>query len=163
MRSGIGYDIHRLGKKRRLLLGGVEIPYEKGLIGHSDADVLLHAVSDAILGAAALGDIGRHFPDTDPAFEGVSSLLLLEKVNELVNKAGYEINNIDSTVVCEEPKLAGYIGEMRENISEALGIPVNDVSVKATTNEGLGDEGKKNAISATSIATLIPTADYRRK
>ncbi|NLB34893.1 MAG: 2-C-methyl-D-erythritol 2,4-cyclodiphosphate synthase, partial [Elusimicrobia bacterium] len=153
MRSGIGYDIHRLGRNRPLILGGVKIPHKKGLIGHSDADVLIHAIIDAILGAAALGDIGQHFPDSDPEFKGVSSLYLLEQVNLLLRKAGYEVNNIDSTIVCEEPKLSGYIEEMRENISKILDIPISDVSVKATTNEGLGEEGKKNAISSTAIST----------
>lgn len=163
MRTGIGYDIHRMREGRPLILGGVEIPFEKGLDGHSDADVLLHAINDAILGAAAMGDIGQHFPDTDPEYKDVSSLSLLKQVNLLIKKAGYEVNNLDATVVCERPKLAGYIEEMRKNIANTLNIPINDVSVKATTNEGLGHQGEGLSISAMAVSTLIPTTDYRRK
>ena len=135
MRIGCGYDVHRLIEGRRLILGGVEIPYERGLLGHSDADVLLHAISDALLGAAALGDIGKHFPDSDPAYEGADSLELLRRIAGLLTEKGYEIVNVDATVLLERPKLRPYIDRMRERISAALRIPVSGVSVKASTEE----------------------------
>ena len=137
MRIGMGYDVHRLTENRKLILGGVEIPYEKGLLGHSDADVLLHAIMDALLGAAALGDIGKHFPDSDPAYKGISSILLLEHVGRLLEKEGIEIGNIDATVIAQRPKLAPYIMNMRENIAKALNIDIQQINVKATTEEGL--------------------------
>ena len=138
MRIGQGYDVHRLTEGRRLILGGVEVPYEKGLLGHSDADVLVHAVMDALLGAGALGDIGQHFPDTDPAYEGVSSIALLERVGDLLEEKGYVVENIDATIIAQRPKLASYRPQMAENIARALKIDVGRVSVKATTEEGLG-------------------------
>ena len=141
MRVGYGYDVHRLVEGRKLILGGVEIPYEKGLLGHSDADVLLHAITDALFGAAALGDIGKHFPDTDPAYCGADSLVLLKKCGEELAEHGWRIENIDSTVVAQRPKLAPYIDAMRERIAEALGIHVSQVSVKGKTEEGLGFTG----------------------
>lgn len=142
MRIGMGYDVHRLTENRKLILGGVEIPYEKGLLGHSDADVLLHAIMDALLGAAALGDIGKHFPDSDPAYKGISSILLLEHVGRLLEKEGMEIGNIDATVIAQRPKLAPYIMNMRENIAKALNIDIQQINVKATTEEGLGFTGE---------------------
>ncbi len=154
MRIGHGYDVHKLVGGRRLVLGGVEIPYEKGLLGHSDADVLLHAVMDALLGAAALGDIGQHFPDTDPAYAGADSLALLRAVGELLQKAGRAVGNIDATVLCQRPKLAPHIPAMRQNIAAALGIPAGDVSVKATTEEGLGFTGAGEGIAAHAVALL---------
>ena len=138
----MGYDVHRLTEDRKLVLGGVEIPYEKGLLGHSDADVLLHAVMDALLGAAALGDIGKHFPDTDPAYKGISSILLLKHVGGLLRSNGWKIGNIDATVIAQRPKLAPYIRNMCENIAEALDIDIDQINVKATTEEGLGFTGK---------------------
>ena len=141
MRIGHGYDVHRLVADRKLILGGVEIPHSLGLLGHSDADVLLHAISDALLGAAALGDIGQHFPDTDEKYRGISSLLLLREVSDLVNLQGLIVENIDATIVAQRPKLRPYIDMMRENIAEALGIDISQVNVKATTEEGLGISG----------------------
>ena len=138
MRIGMGYDVHRLVENRKLIIGGVEIPYEKGLLGHSDADVLLHAVMDALLGAAALGDIGKHFPDTDPAYSGISSLKLLERVGELLEEHSFLIENIDATIIAQEPKMRPHIDTMRENIARALGIDVSQINVKATTEEGAG-------------------------
>lgn len=138
MRIGNGYDVHRLVENRKLILGGVEIPYEKGLLGHSDADVLLHAVMDALLGAAALGDIGKHFPDNDPAYEGADSMKLLEEVGKLLQEKAYFIENIDATVIAQRPKLASYIPQMKKNIANVLGIQEGQVNVKATTEEGLG-------------------------
>lgn len=154
MRIGCGYDVHRLIEGRRLILGGVEIPYEKGLLGHSDADVLLHAISDALLGAAALGDIGKHFPDSDPAYEGADSLELLRRIAGLLTEKGYEIVNVDATVLLERPKLRPYIDRMRERISTALGIPVSGVSVKASTEEGLGFTGREEGIAAQAVALI---------
>ena len=154
MRIGTGYDVHRLTEDRKLILGGVEIPYEKGLLGHSDADVLLHAIMDALLGAAALGDIGRHFPDTDEAYRGASSMKLLERVGELVAQELYVIGNIDATVIAQRPKLAPYIGEMRVRLADAMEIPVERVSVKATTEEGLGITGKGDGMTATAVCLL---------
>ena len=141
MRIGMGYDVHRLAENRKMIIGGVEIPYEKGLLGHSDADVLLHAIMDALLGAAALGDIGKHFPDTDPAYEGISSMKLLEKVGQLLEDNRYVIENIDATIIAQKPKMRPYIDTMRENIAGALGIELFQVKVKATTEEGLGFTG----------------------
>lgn len=154
MRIGHGYDVHKFAENRDLIIGGVNIPYEKGLLGHSDADVLLHAVCDALLGAAALGDIGKHFPDTDPKFKGIDSMLLLKKVAELLKENGYKIINIDSTVLAQRPKLAPYILKMRENISDALGVDVDFVSVKATTEEGLGFTGAGLGIAAHAVCLI---------
>lgn len=154
MRIGTGYDVHRLTEGRRLILGGVDIPWEKGLLGHSDADVLLHALCDALLGAAALGDIGQHFPDQDPAFKDADSLLLLQKVKSLLAESGFSILNVDTTIVAQRPKLAPYIPVMREKISGALELGINRVSVKATTTEGLGPEGRGGSISAQAVVLL---------
>ena len=154
IRIGQGYDVHRLTENRKLILGGVEIPFEKGLLGHSDADVLLHALCDALLGAAALGDIGKHFPDSDPAYAGVSSLFLLEETARLLREAGYAVGNVDSTIIAQRPKLAPFLPEMREKIAHTLGIPVEDVSVKATTEEGLGFTGSGEGIAASAVALL---------
>ncbi|MGE5328978.1 MAG: 2-C-methyl-D-erythritol 2,4-cyclodiphosphate synthase [Deltaproteobacteria bacterium] len=154
MRVGFGYDVHKLVQDRKLILGGVEIPHEKGLLGHSDADVLIHAVVDALLGAAALGDIGMHFPDNNPSFLGISSIKFLEKTNDLLKEKGYTIENIDSTIVAQEPKLLKYMPEMISNMAEALKIDVGKVSVKATTSEGLGFEGRKEGISAYAAACI---------
>ena len=155
MRIGTGYDVHKLVEDRKLILGGVEIPYEKGLLGHSDADVLIHAVMDSILGAAALGDIGQHFPDSDDAYKGISSILLLQKVAELIKKEGYEIANIDSTIIAQRPKLAKFIPEMRENMAKALGIDISRINVKATTEEGLGFTGEGLGIASQAICLLM--------
>ena len=154
MRIGQGYDVHRLVEGRKLILGGVEIPYEKGLLGHSDADVLLHAVSDALLGAAALGDIGKHFPDTDAAFKNANSLLLLKEANRLLLEADYRVVNMDATIIAQAPKMLPYIDRMRANIAEALGLNINCVSVKATTEEGLGFTGTGEGISASAICLI---------
>lgn len=154
MRIGQGYDVHRLAEGRKLILGGVEIPYEKGLSGHSDADVLVHGVMDALLGAAALGDIGEHFPDTDPAYAGISSIELLRRVGELLEREGYVVENIDATVIAQRPKLAPYRSEMAENIAKALKLSTDRVSIKATTEEGLGFTGAGEGISAQAIACL---------
>jgi len=156
MRSGVGYDSHRFAEGRRLVLGGVEIPFEKGLAGHSDADVLLHAIMDALLGAAALGDIGRHFPDTDPAFSGASSLRLLEEVVQRVRAAGWRVGNVDATVVLERPKIAPYVPLMRERLAGVLGVGPDRVNIKATTNEGLGFVGAGDGAVAYATATLVP-------
>ena len=155
MRIGHGYDVHKLVEGRKLILGGVDIPFEKGLLGHSDADVLLHAISDSLLGALALGDIGKLFPDNDPQYEGADSLVLLKRVYEVVKEKDYEIGNIDATVLAQRPKLRPYIDTMRENIAKALGIDVDLVSVKATTEEGLGFTGTKEGISAQSVCTVV--------
>ena len=154
MRIGMGYDVHRLVEDRKCIIGGVEIPYEKGLLGHSDADVLLHAIMDALLGAAALGDIGKHFPDTDPAYQGISSLKLLEHVAELLEESLFLVENIDATIIAQAPKMRPYIDEMRANIAKALGIETSQVNVKATTEEGLGFTGKGEGISAQAICLL---------
>jgi 2-C-methyl-D-erythritol 2,4-cyclodiphosphate synthase len=151
---GIGYDVHRLSSGRKLILGGVEIEYHKGLMGHSDADVLTHAICDALLGAAALGDIGKHFPDTDDSYKGVSSLVLLKKTKELVNQSGYTLGNIDATIVLEEPKVSSYIPGMRQRISSILGCDEGLVSIKATTTEGMGFTGTGEGISAYAIALI---------
>lgn len=155
MRVGFGYDVHALTEGRKLILGGVDIPHEKGLLGHSDADVLLHAIMDALLGAAALGDIGKHFPDTDGSFKNIDSLLLLEKTKEILSKNGFGINNIDSTIAAQAPKLAPHIEKMRENIARVLEIDISRVSVKATTTEHLGFEGRKEGISAYAAVTVF--------
>ena len=160
MRIGQGYDVHRLGEGRKLIIGGVDIPYEKGLLGHSDADVLLHAVMDALLGAAALGDIGQHFPDSDERYKGISSIVLLKEVGKILQENGYMIENIDSTVIAQRPKLLPYRPQMAENIAAALGIEKEQVSVKATTEEGLGFTGTGEGISAQAIALLSSVADY---
>ncbi|MCL1952395.1 MAG: 2-C-methyl-D-erythritol 2,4-cyclodiphosphate synthase [Oscillospiraceae bacterium] len=157
MRIGHGYDVHRLVPGRALVLGGVPIPFERGLLGHSDADVLTHAVMDALLGAAALGDIGRHFPDTDAQYEGADSLGLLRRVCGLIARAGYSIGNIDATVIAERPKLASYIPEMRHKIAQACGIDIGRVNVKATTEEGLGFTGAGEGIAAHAAALLEET------
>ena len=162
MRIGCGYDVHRLIEGRRLILGGVEIPYERGLLGHSDADVLLHAISDALLGAAALGDIGKHFPDSDPAYEGADSLELLRRIAGLLTEKGYEIVNVDATVLLERPKLRPYIDRMRERISAALEIPVSGVSVKASTEEGLGFTGREEGIAAQAVALIEERKEAER-
>ncbi len=154
IRIGHGYDVHAFSENRKCIIGGVEIPYEKGLLGHSDADVLLHAISDSLLGAAALGDIGKHFPDTDPEFKGADSLVLLSKVNELLECKGYKVVNVDATVIAQAPKLAPYIIEMRENIAKALKTDVEFISVKATTEEKLGFTGRKEGISAHSVCLI---------
>jgi 2-C-methyl-D-erythritol 2,4-cyclodiphosphate synthase len=154
LRAGIGYDIHRLSEGRKLVLGGVHVPYIKGLLGHSDADVLLHAVIDALLGAAALGDIGQHFPDTDPKYKDISSLMLLDMVHKLLKQQGFKIKHLDSIIIAEQPKLAPYIPQMRQNISRITGLDENQISIKATTHEGIGPIGQKEAIAAQAIATL---------
>ena len=154
MRIGMGYDVHRLVEGRKLILGGVEIPYELGLLGHSDADVLLHAISDALLGAAALGDIGKHFPDTDPAYKGISSIKLLKHVGELLEENLFLIENIDATIIAQAPKMRPYIDAMRQNIADALGIELSQVNVKATTEEGLGFTGSGEGISSQAICLL---------
>lgn len=160
MRVGMGYDVHKLVEGRDLILGGVKIPYEKGLLGHSDADVLLHAISDALLGAAALGDIGKHFPDTDPQYKGADSLKLLEHVGKLLEEKLYVIGNIDATIIAQRPKMAPHIPQMRENIARALGIEVDQVNVKATTEEGLGFTGTGEGISSQAIALLHTIENY---
>lgn len=155
MRVGIGYDVHALANNRDLYLGGVKIDHEMGLMGHSDADVLVHAIMDAILGAAAMGDIGRHFPDTDDKYKGISSLLLLKRVNEIILENGYKINNIDSIIIAQKPKLSPYISEMQKNIANVLGVDVSCINVKATTTEKLGFEGRQEGISAQAVCTLV--------
>ena len=161
MRIGHGYDVHRLVEGRKLILGGVEIPFEKGLLGHSDADVLTHAVMDALLGAAALGDIGKLFPDTDPAFAGADSLKLAGAVAAHLRSAGYEIENIDATVLAQRPKLAPHIPEMRRRLALALGIPVDAISVKATTEEGLGFTGSGEGMAAHAVCLLASAPRVR--
>ncbi|MDO4311925.1 MAG: 2-C-methyl-D-erythritol 2,4-cyclodiphosphate synthase [Eubacteriales bacterium] len=160
MRIGMGYDVHRLAEGRDLILGGVKIPYEKGLLGHSDADVLIHAIMDALLGAAALGDIGRHFPDTDPAYKGISSIKLLEHVGMLLEDKLYVIGNIDATIIAQRPKMAPHIRQMRENIAEVLHIDLDQINIKATTEEGLGFTGSGEGISAQAVACLDTIANY---
>lgn len=160
MRIGQGYDVHKLTEGRELILGGVKIPYEKGLMGHSDADVLVHAVMDALLGAAALGDIGEHFPDTDPEYKGASSIRLLEQVGKLLDEKGFIIENIDATIIAQRPKLLTYRPKMAENMAKALNISVDRVSVKATTEEGLGFTGSGEGISSQAITLLTAAGDY---
>ena len=157
IRIGHGYDVHRLTEGRKLILGGVEIPWEKGLLGHSDADVLLHAVTDALLGAAGLGDIGRHFPDTDPDLEGIDSMILLKKAVEMLEDRGYSVGNVDATVIAQKPKLAPYIDRMRDGIAEALRVAPQKVNVKATTEEHLGFTGREEGISAHAVCLIIGT------
>ena len=154
IRIGHGYDVHRLTEGRKLILGGVEIPYEKGLLGHSDADVLVHAVMDAMLGALALGDIGKYFPDTSPEYEGADSILLLKKVSEIISDKGYAVGNIDSTIIMQSPKLAPYIDKMRENIAEVAGCEISQISVKATTEERLGFTGSGEGAAAHAVCIL---------
>lgn len=160
MRIGMGYDVHKLVEERELILGGVTIPYEKGLLGHSDADVLVHAIMDALLGAAALGDIGKHFPDTDEKYKGASSIALLEQVGELIGNELYVISNIDATIIAQRPKMAPYIDEMRKNIAGALRLEPDQVNVKATTEEGLGFTGAGEGISSQAVACLETIANY---
>lgn len=160
MRIGMGYDVHRLVENRKLIIGGVEIPYEKGLLGHSDADVLLHAIMDALLGAAALGDIGKHFPDTDEAYRGISSVKLLEKVGELLEENCFFIENIDATIIAQAPKMRPYIDTMREIIAKALKISIGQVNVKATTEEGLGFTGKGEGISSQAVCLLTSPSQF---
>lgn len=154
MRIGLGYDVHKLVSDRKLILGGVEIPYEYGLLGYSDADVLLHAIMDSLLGASALGDIGKHFPDTDPKYKGISSIALLKEVGKLLYENGYKISNIDSTIIAQKPKMAPHIPLMRKNIANALNIDIDQINVKATTEEGLGFTGEGLGISSQSICLL---------
>ena len=163
MHIGHGYDVHKLVEGRKLILGGVDIPYEKGLLGHSDADVLLHAISDALLGAAALGDIGKHFPDSDPKYKGADSIKLLSEVGKMLVENHYLIENIDSTILCQAPKLRPYIDTMRQNIADALDIDVAQVSVKATTEEGLGFTGAGEGIAAHAICLLASPIEYYTK
>ncbi len=158
IRIGTGYDVHRLTENRKLILGGVDIPYEKGLLGHSDADVLLHAISDAMLGACAMGDIGKHFPDTDPKYKGVSSLFLLKETNRIIKP--YAVSNIDATIVAQAPKLAPYIETMRKNIADALEIDLSAVSVKATTTERLGFCGRGEGIEAQAVCILTKLEEF---
>lgn len=160
MRVGMGYDVHKLVEGRKLILGGVEIAYEKGLLGHSDADVLIHAVMDALLGAAALGDIGKHFPDTDDKYKGISSIRLLEHVEGLLEENGYVVENIDATVIAQRPKLRPYIDEMCKNMAAALHLEVEQVNVKATTEEGLGFTGSGEGISAQAVCLLEKLTNY---
>ena len=159
MRVGMGYDVHRLVEDRKLIIGGVEIPYEKGLLGHSDADVLLHAIMDALLGAAALGDIGKHFPDNDDRYKGISSLELLRQVGKLLDEKNYVIENIDATIIAQAPKMRPHIDTMRENIAKALLIDVGQVNVKATTEEGLGFTGSGEGISSQAICLVTTPYD----
>lgn len=153
-RIGIGSDVHKLLEGRECIIGGVSIPYEKGLLGHSDGDVLIHAINDAILGALAIGDIGKFFPDTDPQYKDISSMVLMRRVARIMKRKGYEINNLDSVVSCEEPKLSPYIIEMRKNIQRALKCDISKISIKATTTEGLGFEGRGEGIKADAIVML---------
>ena len=154
MRIGHGYDVHRLVEERKLILGGVDIPYEKGLLGHSDADVLTHAVMDALLGAAGLGDIGKHFPDTDPTYKGADSLKLLDHVMEVLREKGWQVGNVDATVIAQRPKLAGFIPQMRENLAARMGVAPEQVNVKATTEEKLGFTGSGEGIAAHAVCLL---------
>lgn len=160
MRVGMGYDVHRLTEGRELIIGGVKIPYERGLLGHSDADVLLHAIMDALLGAAALGDIGLHFPDTDEKYKGASSIRLLERVGELLDEHLFVIENIDATIIAQRPKMRPYIDEMRRNIAETLGIEVDQVNIKATTEEGLGFTGHGEGISSQAICCIEKVTNF---
>lgn len=154
MRIGMGYDVHKLTEGRDLILGGVKIPWEKGLLGHSDADVLIHAVMDALLGAAALGDIGKHFPDTDPAYKGISSVVLLEHVAALLREHGFQVGNIDATIIAQKPKMAPHIPQMRINMARALGIRESQLNIKATTEEGLGFTGRGEGIASQAVCLL---------
>ena len=154
IRTGFGFDVHAFAENRKLILGGIEIPYEKGLLGHSDADVLTHAIMDALLGAAAEGDIGKHFPDTSPEFKGAFSMDLLKKTMEIIRNKGYEVNNIDATVAAERPKLAGYINEMVNNYAQVMNLSSEDINVKATTTEKLGFTGREEGIAAFAVCTI---------
>ena len=160
MRVGMGYDVHKLVENRDLIIGGVKIPYEKGLLGHSDADVLLHAISDALLGAAALGDIGKHFPDTDIKYKGADSLVLLQEVGKLIENECYIIENIDATIIAQAPKMRPYIDTMRQNIADALSIDISQINVKATTEEGLGFTGNGEGISSQAICLLNSPREF---
>ena len=160
-RIGNGYDVHRLTEGRPLIIGGVEIPFEKGLDGHSDADVLVHAVMDALLGAAALGDIGRHFPDTDPAYKGADSLKLLAAVRDLLLSEGFEAVNIDATIIAQKPKMAPHIETMRRNMAAVLGMDIKEINIKATTEEGLGFTGRGEGIASSAVCLIVKTADGR--
>lgn len=160
MRVGMGYDVHKLTEGRDLILGGVNIPWEKGLLGHSDADVVVHAIMDALLGAAALRDIGRHFPDTDPQYKGISSIKLLQHVGKLLEENMYVINNIDATIIAQKPKMMPHIEKMRENVAKALNIEKNQVNIKATTEEGLGFTGSGEGISSQAICALQDARDF---
>lgn len=160
MRVGMGYDVHKLTEGRKLIIGGVEIPYEKGLLGHSDADVLVHAIMDALLGAAALGDIGKHFPDTDPQYKGVSSIELLKCVAGLLDEGGYIVENIDATIIAQKPKMLPYIEQMRNNVADTLGLLTDQVNIKATTEEGLGFTGNGEGISSQVICALEKITNY---
>ena len=155
MRIGTGYDVHKLAEGRKLIIGGVEIPCEKGLLGHSDADVLVHAIMDALLGAAALGDIGKHFPDTDPKYKGADSLMLMREVRRILDENGFEVGNVDATIIAQAPKMSPHIDTMRRNIADALGLDVSQVSVKATTEERLGFTGCGEGISAQAVALIL--------
>lgn len=154
MRIGHGYDVHRLVPGRKLILGGLEVPHHFGLLGHSDADVLTHAVMDALLGAAGLGDIGRYFPDSDPAYDGISSMVLLEKVMGLIRQEGWAVGNLDITVIAQQPKLAPYLPEMRQNLARRMGVPAFCINVKATTEEGLGFSGRQEGVAAHAVVLL---------
>ncbi|MCC0646342.1 MULTISPECIES: 2-C-methyl-D-erythritol 2,4-cyclodiphosphate synthase [unclassified Clostridioides] len=158
MRIGLGYDVHKLTEERKLIIGGVEIPHDKGLLGHSDADVLIHAIMDSILGALALGDIGKHFPDTDEKYKGIDSMKLLEHVYNLITSKGYKIGNIDSTIIAQSPKMAPHIESMRKNIAKALSTDIENINIKATTEEGLGFTGAKQGIASQSICLLLLTS-----
>ena len=160
MRVGMGYDVHKLVENRELIMGGVTIPYEKGLLGHSDADVLLHAIMDALLGAAALGDIGKHFPDTDEKYKGISSMRLLEQVGKLLDEHLYIVENIDATIIAQRPKMRPHIDQMRENMAKALKIDVDQINVKATTEEGLGFTGSGEGISSQAICAIEKFTNY---
>lgn len=162
MRIGIGYDVHKLVEGRDLIIGGVKIPYEKGLLGHSDADVLTHAIMDSILGALALGDIGKHFPDTDPLYKGADSIELLKHVNNLIKQKNYEISNLDSIIIAQKPKMAGYIDQMRKIIADALETKIENISVKATTTEKLGFEGRLEGISSKCVCLLKTTGNINQ-
>ena len=155
MRIGTGYDVHKLAEGRKLIIGGVEIPWEKGLLGHSDADVLVHAIMDALLGAAALGDIGKHFPDTDPKYKGADSLMLMREVKRILAENGYQVGNVDATIIAQAPRMSPHIDTMRRNIADALGLDVSQVSVKATTEERLGFTGRGEGISAQAVALIL--------
>lgn len=155
MRIGSGYDVHQLVEGRALIVGGVTIPYDKGLLGHSDGDVLLHAIMDSLIGAMALGDIGKHFPDTDPAYKGADSMVLMGHVKKLMDEEGYELGNLDATIIAQRPKMAPHIDAMRAKVADILGVAVNQVNIKATTEEGLGFTGEGLGISAQSVALLV--------
>ena len=154
MRVGLGYDVHKFAENRKLIIGGIDIPYERGLLGHSDADVLTHAIMDALLGALALGDIGKHFPDTDPEYKDISSIKLLEHVMKLINSKGYKVGNIDAIIIAQAPKMLPYMDNIREKLAETMGISIDQLSVKATTEEGLGFTGREEGIAAHAVALI---------